>query len=168
MKRRLYFLFPDTTQAHIAVDDLVGLGVGPEQMHTVARAGTDLAGLPEATDRQRCDTLAHLEDGLWNGNLVVFGLAAIGLLAAVVAGYWVLALLAILVMVVTVASGAWFAIRAPHVHLGEFRQALHHGEILLMVDVARDRIEDVERLIERRHPEAVTGGSDWAPGLFGT
>jgi len=38
---------------------------------------------------------------------------------------------------------------------------------LLMVDVSRDGMEDVEALMRRRHPEAVAGGSGWTPDVFG-
>ena len=52
-------------------------------------------------------------------------------------------------------------------HLDEFHAALQHGELLLVVDVSRDCVEDVEELMRRRHPEAVTGGSAWTPDAFG-
>jgi hypothetical protein len=167
MSRRLYFLFPDTTQTKNAVEHLESLGIETERMHTVARHDVDLSGLPVATDRQRRDRLGRLENGLWRGNLLVFGLAVLGLAAAGLTNHPLLALAAIAVMVATVAGGAWFAIRLPHVHLAEFSQAIHHGEILLMVDVSRNCVDDVEALMQNRHPEAVAGGSDWTPGLFG-
>jgi len=37
------------------------------------RPGTDLSGLPPATERQRRDILKRLEQTLWGGNLVLFG-----------------------------------------------------------------------------------------------
>jgi hypothetical protein len=55
----------------------------------------------------------------------------------------------------------------PTIHLDEFHEAIRHGELLLMVDVSRDCVEDVEELMRRRHPEAVTGGSVWTPDAFG-
>ena len=71
------------------------------------------------------------------------------------------------VMIASLVGGALFALRLPATHLDEFREALHHGELLLMVDVSRDCVEDVEELIRRRHPEAVAGGSAWTPDAFG-
>lgn len=167
MKRRLYFLFPDTGQARAAVQDLMRLDVAPEHLHTLARADIDLGDLPVATDPQRHDALAQIEKGLWNGNLALFALAAIGLALAIVFGAIAWAALAVLVMAASVAGGAWFAMRLPHVHLDEFRAALRHGEILLMVDVTRNCIEEIEAMMQRRHPESVAGGSGWTPGLFG-
>jgi len=167
MKRRLYFLFPDAGQARAAVHDLMRLDVAPDRLHTIARPDIGLDDLPVATDPQRRDALAQIEKGLWNGNLALFALAAVGLALAIVFGAIGWAALAVLVMAVSVAGGAWFAMRLPHVHLDEFRAALRHGEILLMVDVTRDCIEEIEAMMQRRHPESVAGGSGWTPDLFG-
>ena len=167
MKRRLYFLFSDTGQARTAVADLDGLGVDAGHMHVLARPGTDLSGLPPATERQRRDILKRLEQTLWGGNLVLFGIAFAGLVLAVVFGSVIGMVLAVAVMITSFVSGALFALRMPTVHLDEFNEALRHGELLLMVDVSRDCVEDVEELMRRRHPEAVTGGSGWTPDAFG-
>ena len=167
MKRRLYFLFSDTGQARTAVADLAGLGVDPGHMHVLARPGVDLSGLPPATERQRRDMLKRLEMTIWNGNLALFGIAFIGLFLAAVFGSVIGVLLAAAVMIASFVSGALFVLRLPTIHLDEFHEAIRHGELLLMVDVSRDCVEDVEELMRRRHPEAVTGGSVWTPDAFG-
>jgi cobalamin biosynthesis protein CobD/CbiB len=167
MKRRLYFLFSDTGHARSAVADLAGLGVDAGHMHVLARPGTDLSGLPPATERQRRDFLMRLENTLWGGNLVLFGLAFAGLVLAAVFGSVTGMVLAAAVLIASFTSGALFALRMPMVHLDEFHEALRHGELLLMVDVSRDCMEDVEELLRRRHPEAVAGGSAWTPDAFG-
>jgi len=166
-KRRLYFLFPDTAHARAAVRDLDGLSVKPDRIHTVARADIDLGDLPVATELQRRDELARIENRLWHSNLLVFALATAVLAAAVVAGSLLWSVLALAVMVITVAGGSWFAMRVPHTHLDEFRQAIRHGEILLMVDVSHDCVEEIEAMMEVRHPEAVIGGNGWLPGVPG-
>ena len=167
MKRRLYFLFSDTGQARKALADLDGLGVDPEHMHVLARPDVDLSGLPPATERQRHDILKRLEQTLWGGNLALFGAAFAGLVLAVVFGSVAGMVLAVAVMIASFTGGALFALRMPMVHLDEFQEALRHGELLLMVDVSRDCVEDVEELMRRRHPEAVAGGSGWTPDAFG-
>ena len=167
MKRRLYFLFSDTGQARTAVADLAGLGVDPGHMHVLARPGVDLSGLPPATERQRRDMLKRLEMTIWNGNLALFGIAFAGLFLAAVFGSVIGVLLAAAVMIASFVSGALFTLRLPTIHLDEFHEAIRHGELLLMVDVSRDCVEDVEELMRRRHPEAVTGGSVWTPDAFG-
>jgi hypothetical protein len=167
MKRRLYFLFSDSGQARSAVADLDGLGVDREHIHVLARPDTNLSGLPPATERQRRGILKRLEKTLWGGNLVLFGIAFAGLVLAVVFGSVAGMVLATAVMIASFVSGALFALRMPMVHLDEFHEELRHGELLLMVDVSRDCVEDVEELMRRRHPEAVTGGSGWTPDAFG-
>jgi len=167
MKRRLYFLFSDTGQARTAVADLDGLGVDPGHIHVLARPGTDLSGLPPATERQRRDILKRMENTLWGGNLVLFGIAFAGLFLAAVFGSVIGMVLAVAVMIASFVGGALFVMRLPTIHLDEFHEAIRHGELLLMVDVSRDCVEDVEELMRRRHPEAVTGGSVWTPDAFG-
>lgn len=167
MKRRLYFLFPDTAQARRAVADLDGIGVDAEHMHVLARPGTDLSGLPPATERQRRDILKLLEKTVWGGNLALIGTAFAVLGLAVFFGNTVVMVLAMAVMIASLTAGALFAMRLPSIHLDEFQEELRHGELLLMVDVSRDCVEDVEELMRRRHPEAVAGGSGWTPDVFG-
>ena len=167
MKRRLYFLFSDTGQARTAVADLDGLGIDPGHMHVLARPGTDLSGMPPATERQRRDILKRMENTLWGGNLVLFGIAFAGLFLAAVFGSVIGMVLAVAVMIASVVGGALFVMRLPTIHLDEFHEAIRHGELLLMVDVSRDCVDDVEELMRRRHPEAVTGGSVWTPDAFG-
>ena len=167
MKRRLYFLFSDNGQARTAVADLAGIGVDAGHMHVVARPGVDVSGLPPATERQRRDVLKRLDKTLWGGNLVLFGVAFAVLVLAMVFGNAVGMVLAMAVMIASLTAGALFAMRLPSIHLDEFHEALHHGELLLMVDVSRDCVEDVEELMRRRHPEAVAGGSGWTPDVFG-
>jgi hypothetical protein len=45
--------------------------------------------------------------------------------------------------------------------------ALSHDNALLMVDVPKARVAEVEALIERRHPEAVTGRASWTIEALG-
>jgi hypothetical protein len=52
------------------------------------------------------------------------------------------------------------------VHLGEFRDALAHGEVLLMVDVPRGRVSEVEDRVHRHHPEATVGGVGWSADML--
>lgn len=167
MKRRLYFLFSNIGQARTAVADLDGLGVDAEHMHVLARPDLDLSGLPPATERQRHDVLKRLDTILWGGNLILFGTAFAALVLTLAFGNTIGIVLASAVMIASFTGGALFALRLPTIHLDEFHEALRHGELLLMVDVSRDCVEDVEELMRRRHPEAVAGGSSWTPDVFG-
>lgn len=169
MKRRLYFLLPDRAHARSAVNDLEASGIASSAMHTIAKPGMDLSGLPAATDKQRRDFGARLETILWDGNLIVFLIALLALISMAfmqLAGFWLL--LPAVVMLVTLIMGIVFTAQVPNVHLSEFHDAIHHGEILLMVDVPVLRVEHVEALMHKYHPEAVVGGVGWHSDTLNT
>lgn len=166
MKRRLYFLFPDAAQARSAAEDLVGCGVGKRHMHAVARAGVALDGLPETSARQRHDLLHHLERLWWNTNLVLFFAAFIGLLLGLISGATVWIMVMFAVMIVTLVLGSLEA-RLPDMPLDAMRDALRHGEVLLLVDVPQAHVAEVATFLRTHHPEVAVGGVSWTIERFG-
>ena len=167
MTRRLYFLFPKVEQAQRVVEELNQAGIAKAHIHAMARADIDISSLPAATSQQKSDKVWFIERLLWNGNLAVFGLALMGLLLSLYGGFSVWSVLAIAVMLVTFIAGERFAVKVPHAHLGEVKGALAHGEILLMVDIPKQRVSEVNELVLRRHPEAGPGGIGWTIEALG-
>lgn len=166
MLRRVYMLFPTRASALGAVDELIGLGVSRRNLHTIARPGVDLAGLPPATVRQTTDLGARIEQLAWNTNLVVFFIALAVLSASLFAGTLAVAAVSIAVMLASVIGGSYFASHVPHTHLEACRQAIGHGEILLLVDVPRWQIPKVSRAVHARRADMELGGVGWTlPGL---
>lgn len=162
MKRRLYFLLPDTAHTRTVVEELETSGIERRHMHVIAAPDIDLEGLPAATGNQRTDPGARLEALLWDGNLILFFIAFLVLLAmALLTISWYWFLIPAAAMLITFLSGVEFTRRIPNVHLAEFTDALRHREILLMVDVSVGQVARVEELVHRNHPEAVTGGVGW-------
>ena len=161
MLRRLYFLFPDAAHAGDVARELQAAGIGRDHLHAIARDDIDISPLPTATARQRSDRVWLVERIYWNANLALFGLALAGFIVSLLQGFTAWSMAALLVMAVTFLGGWHFAVNVPHVHLSEVRQALTHGEILLMVDVPRKRVAEVSELVVRRHPEAELGGVGW-------
>ena len=159
--RRLYFVIPDEAQASQLVSDLEAEGVNRQHMHAIAGRGATLTQLPPATERQRQDAGSRLERIAWNGDLTLFFLGLVGLIVSLVRASPTGSLLSVVLMTLTLVSGALFALRVPNTHLDEFRGALSHSEILLMVDVPRQRVAEIEELVRQRHPEAIPGGSGW-------
>jgi len=162
MKRRLYFLLPDVEHTRAIISELQISGVPTDQVHVLAGPSIDLLDLPRATGRQQRDFGRWLETVLWNGNLAVFfiALCALILLAWLqLSWYWLL--LPAAVMLVAFVLGEEFTRRIPNIHLSEFRDALQHGEILLMVDVPVSAVAAVEERVHRHHPEAVVSGVGW-------
>ncbi len=167
MDRRLYFLIPDRNHALAVVEDLERHGIARNNMHAVGGRYSCLDDLPAASTRQRRDSAGRLEKILWNCNLACFGLA---LITTVVMpfftglSWWLL--LPIYVMASNFMIGLHFS-SMPNTHLGEFRDALAHDEILLMVDVPETRVAEVEDQIHHHHPEATIGGVSWSTQAFG-
>jgi len=58
--------------------------------------------------------------------------------------------------------GAWAAsmigISTPNTALKRFEAAIGEGRVLLMVDVPKDRVEEIQELVHRSHPEASDHG----------
>ena len=161
MYRRLYFLLPDVEHTRRVVEELEQAELDKRRMHTIAREGINISSLPPATLSQKSDKVWFIERLFWNGNLSVFGLALIGLLISLYWGFSAWSVLAIIVMLVTFIVGEQFAVKIPHTHLDEVQDALTHGEVLLMVDVPKSKVFEVEELVHRRHPEAILGGVGW-------
>ena len=117
MKRRLYFLIPNTGHARAMVNDLEGTGIKTAAMHVLAKPGIDLNGLPLATGRQRMDAGARIETILWDGNLAIYFVALFALIAMVymrIDWYWLL--LPAAVMLLTFVMGIVFTSQGPNVH----------------------------------------------------
>jgi hypothetical protein len=166
MKRRLYFLFPDPQKAHRVVGELTRAGIDRARMHALAADGVDLSGLPAANVEQRTDLGARIERVLWGANLAFFGVALLVFVGTLLAGMSAWSVVAVAVMLTTFLVGASFAVRVPNVHLDEFRDALAHRGVLLMVDVPRARVPEVEDRVHRHHPEATVGGVGWTAEIL--
>ncbi len=167
MLRRLFFVVPDEEHAVQLVADVEAAGVDRPHVHSLTRGGEKSGSLPSATERQRRDTIWRIEQTYWVTLLTVFGIALAALVTAWNAGSLVGIVASAIVMLGAFLGGVVFVRRIPDVHLDEFRGALAHGEILLMVDVAPRRVREIEDMVERRHPEAVAGGVGWTPGTLG-
>ena len=166
MLRRLFFLFPDTGHALRVVDELGERGIPLRRMHAIAK-GVDLAGLPEATERQKKDTRFRVEWFIWNTNLMLFMFAMVIFIASLVLGSVLWAALSLFVMLLTFIAGEQYAVKVPDVQLNQFTDALAHGEVLLMVDVPVYRVAEIEGYVHHHHPEAANGGVSWTINTLG-
>jgi hypothetical protein len=165
MWRRLYLTFPDSEHARQVSDELQREGIKREQLHAMSRDGGELPGLPPASTGQRHDRVWFWERLYWNGNLVLFGVALSGFIVALFSGVTVWAILAAAVMLFTFLGGNYFASMLPHAPLNEMREPLHHGEVVLMVDLPLQQLQLAEA-IAHRHPEAGGHVVGWTiPGL---
>jgi uncharacterized membrane protein YeaQ/YmgE (transglycosylase-associated protein family) len=132
-------------------------------MHFLARRGTDLGELHEASYLQKSDTVHGALTGLVIGG--VAGVVAGTLLVNFPPGGLTLDLVAVLIAAVVGAGfGTWVAsmvgLQVPNSRLKAFEHDIDEGKILLMLDVPSSRYEDVRQVIARTHPEAADRGSE--------
>ena len=169
MRRRLYYLLPDADSARRVMDDLLLARIEERRIHFLARPGTPMDGLHEANLLQTTDVVHGLQQGALIG-------AALGCAAGLFLVYFVIPDPKWQVAVVFLAGGVgalfggWAASMAgaaiPNSRLKQFDADVQAGKILLMVDVPRGRVEEIETLLQNAHPEARFAGLDPAVPAF--
>lgn len=163
MRRRLYFLLPGAASARNTLNELLLARIEERHIHFLARRGELPPDLPEANFLQKTDIVHGAELGLVTGGLV--GIVG-GLLVVLFPPEGVtLQLITVLATALFGAIlGAWasslVATSVPNSKLRPFLPEIDRGKVLLMVDVPFNRVEDIRRIVESRHPEARTGGVD--------
>jgi hypothetical protein len=163
MLRRIYFLLPTVQVAKAIVDELLLSRIEERHLHVVAREGTPLEDLPAAKLAQSSDLVPALQRGVAAGGLagLLVGVLAVTFPPAglVLGGGALLGLTAF-----GAGFGAWMSsmvgVGLPNSRIEQYQQAIEAGGLLLMVDVHRDRVEEVEALVMRHHPEAELEGVD--------
>jgi tetrahydromethanopterin S-methyltransferase subunit G len=164
MNRRLYFMLPDVDSAHAMMDEMLLARVNADHVHFLAKEGTDLGDLPEATVSERTDMIDGWEIGMGLGALL--GLV-VGLLATWIPPWpfdnaFPRVGIVICILIGLAAGGLWTAIVAsaiPNVRLQRFLPAIERGRILMMVLVPFHRAQQIRELVMRRHPEAHYSGT---------
>jgi uncharacterized membrane protein len=167
--RRIYFLVPTVDAARAIVDELLLARVEERHIHVVAREDTPLEDLPEAKVAQSSDLVPALQRGVAAGGLagLLAGVLAIAFPPAgfVVGGGALLGLTAF-----GAGIGAWMSsmvgVGLPNSRIEQYQEAIESGQLLLMIDVHRDRVQEIEALVTRHHPEAELEGVDPNIPLF--
>ncbi len=167
MYRRLYFLFPTPKETHQVVNELEAMGIDESDIHAYSPHTQNLRFLPKSSAMQEHDTASLLEKVFWNGILLIFLIALIGFFVSLYfnAGGWTL--FTVVIMASMYSMGYYFTTHIPNTHLKEFKSAMAHDEILLSIDVPKNKIIDINRFIHYRHPEAVDGGTSWSLHALG-
>ena len=160
MNLRLHFLAPDPAHAQRIIGDLEAAGVRHNDIHALANDDALLRDHPRTTRAPQQDIGLYVERRLWGLNLIAFMIALAVLVTLLIKGLTGWAVIPLAVVISTFVVGVLFT-RIPNADVHEFREALRHGEILLMVDISRSRVGEIEDLVRQRHPEAVIGGVGW-------
>lgn len=164
MRKRIYWLLPDVASSRRTMDDLLLAQIEVRHIHFVARAGTDMSGLHEANVLQTSDLIRSAEAGLCIGGgtgVIVGAVLAVAYPIIGDAPQW--GLIGVLA-IVGGGFGAWasslIGISTPSNRLKRFKPAIDGGQLLLMVDVPRSRVAEIEARLEALHPEAHFEGQE--------
>ena len=163
MKKRLYFLLPDIETTKKVVDELLLARVDERFIHVMARSEADVANLPKATMLQKTDLVHGMELGLLVGGLTgtIAGivLALIPSLSHIATGGLVLAVAIAGALIGTWAAGM-IGISVNNTRLAKFEQAIAEGQILLMLDLPKARVQEISSLITSHYPRAMSHGTE--------
>jgi hypothetical protein len=161
--RRIYFLVPDLPAAKRIIDELLLARVPEQHLHVIAKRGTPLEDLPEANVLQKTDFIPAVERGLALGGAVglLGGLVAI----AVPPGMAVVAGGILLATTLTGAGvGAWLSgmvgMNLGNTRLKRFEDAVEAGQLLVLADVPRERVDAIEERVRQHLPEAEIEGTE--------
>ena len=164
MNRRLYFVLPDVDTAQQVERDLLLARIEDRRMHFLGKRGTDLKDLPEASLGQKTDLFHGMRVGLVAGGVTGaldgFILYQFPSPIGVSLDVGIVAILAL----VGAIFGAWVSSMigssTPNVRLREYEKTMEEGHILLMVDVPKERVDEVREIMRSHHPEVEDHGID--------
>jgi hypothetical protein len=158
MRRRIYWLLPDLDSARRTMDDLLIARIAVQHMHFVAREDADISGLNPANVLQTSDVIRAAESGLVIGGVagaIIGGVAAWFFPVVGSSPQWgMVAVLAVVGALIGAWSASMIGASTPSHRLERFETAVRAGHILLMVDVPRARVQEIESRLQRLHPEA--------------
>ncbi len=163
MRLRMYVTLPDLASARQLANDLLLARIEDKHMHFLARRGTDLGELHQASYLQKTDTVHGAFVGFVIGGLmgVIVGLLLMQFPPAGIQLQFVTVLIA---AVVGAMLGTWVSsmvgLQVPNSRLKGFDPDIQEGKILLMLDVPSGRYEEVRAIIAKTHPEAADRGSE--------
>jgi hypothetical protein len=156
-------MVPDIDTANKVVDELLLKRVDEHHIHVVAKEGTPMGDLPEANLLQKSDFIPAMERGLAVGGItgLLAGIAAVTFPPAglILGGGAILG-----TSLAGAGIGAWLSgmigMDVPNTQIEKFEQAIAKGELLMMVDIPKSRVEEIEALIQQHHPDADMGGTE--------
>lgn len=166
MSKRLYFLLPDVESTRALTGELVTTGIDQEQIHILANHFTPLDGLPEASFLQKSDFKTGVEIGVGAGGVagLIGGLLAVSFPPAglVLGGGAILAMSLAGAGAGALVSGL-VAQDIPNHELEAFEGAIEEGQLLMIVDVPKVRLDEMLALIRDHHPEVTIATTEPNP-----
>lgn len=161
--RRLYFLVPDTTVGKKVVDELLLARIEWKHIHVLAKRGTPLEDLPEASVWQKSDVVPAMQRAVPLGGATGLLCGLVGLAIQphlVVAGGGILLATSLAGAGIGVYLGGMVGLNVGNTRLKQFEEAIERGELLVIVDVPRDRVAEITERIRKAHPQAHPEGTE--------
>jgi len=167
--QRLYFVIPNIESCRKIVNELLLARVEERYMHVVDKDDHVPSDLPQANLLQKSDFVPAVERGITIGG-------GTGLFAAILAYSFQSAGLEIggfAILAICLAGGgigAWISgmigVDVPNSQLEPFTPAINAGNLLLIVDVKKNRVKEIEEMIKNMHPEASDHGVEASLPVF--
>ena len=161
--RRIYFLLPDVEVARKVVDELLLARIAEDHIHVIAKEGTAMADLPEATLAQKSDLIPAFERGVAVGGAtgIIAGVAAVTFPpAGLVLGGGAFLGIALAGTGFGALMSTMIGVSTPNTRHAQFEEAVGNGEILMLVDVPKDRVLEIEDMVKQHHPDADIEGTE--------
>ncbi|SDW70050.1 hypothetical protein SAMN05216317_11080 [Nitrosomonas eutropha] len=154
--RRIYFLVPEIATTKKIVDDLLLARIEERHIHVIAKRGTPLEDLPEANLLQKTDFIPAVQQGVALGGAtgLLAGLVAVALPPAstVIAGDILLA-----TTLAGASIGSWvggmIGMTLGNRRIKEFEDKIEAGKLLVLADVPKDRVDEIEDRIRLHLPQ---------------
>lgn len=154
--RRIYFLVPEIATTKKIVDDLLLARIEERHIHVIAKRGTPLEDLPEANLLQKTDFIPAVQQGVALGGAtgLLAGLVAVALPPAstVIAGGVLLA-----TTLAGASIGSWvggmIGMTLGNRRIKEFEDKIEAGELLVLADVPKDKVDEIEDRIRLHLPQ---------------
>ncbi|OQW69736.1 MAG: DUF1269 domain-containing protein [Proteobacteria bacterium ST_bin11] len=153
--RRIYFLVPNLESTHQIVDELRAEGIEDRHIHILAKRDTPLGDMPEASVFQKTDFIPAVERGAALGATtgLIAGLAGLRFAGFAIAGGPVLGILFYGATIGAMMSGL-AGLQVGNSRVKDYADAIENGQLLVMIDIAKERIDAIKQLITKHHPEA--------------
>ena len=153
--RRIYFLAPDIKTTHKIVDDLRAEGLEEHHLHILAKRDTPLEDMPEASEFQKTDFIPAVERGAALGAAtgLLAGLVGLRFAGFAIAGGPVLGVLFYGATIGAMMSGL-AGLEVGNSRVKDYADAIESGQVLIMVDIPKDRIDAISQVIVKHHPAA--------------
>ena len=153
--RRIYFLAPNIEITHRIVDELRTLGIKDHHLHILAKRDTPLEDLPEATEFQKTDFIPAVERGAALGATtgLLAGLVGLRFAGFAIAGAPVLGVLVFGGTIGAMMSGL-AGLQVGNSRVKKYEDAIENGKLLVMVDIPKEQIDEISKVIIKHHPDA--------------